>query len=377
MRILLSIHHRLDRNSGAAGVVMRLSEEFAALGHEVRVASFDDMPGNLPQIARRILYPFVLGRIARRWQPDVIDASSGDAWWYYAGCRSGRLMLRITHSHGLEHLSSAVEIEEGARAGRRPGSIKRLFRHGLRLRLVARSFRKADLCFVLNDSEAAFLRDGFGIEASRICCIRLGSDHAGRKGSSKFIGEARRIVQIGAFTIRKGIEHTVPAMSEVLRRRPDASMLFVGTGTGRAQVVNRFPVDVRHRIRVIPSYDNSRLPQLIDGAAICLMPSLFEGYGIAKIEAMACGVVPITSDDPGSATDIADGVDGLVIPRGRTEPLRDAVLDLLDDHERRRAMAVRARAKAAEFSWSKAARHRAGLYETALAELRGGVIPVA
>ncbi|WP_454883796.1 glycosyltransferase family 4 protein [Sphingomonas oryzagri] len=375
MRILLSIHHRLDRDSGAAGVIMRLVEQFVASGHEVRIVSFDDLP-MLPRLVRRLLFPFALSRSARRWQPDIIDASSGDAWWCFRSM-AGHRPVRITHSHGLEHLASRAEIEQAQRRRRWRSPVKLLLRDGLRLRLVARSFRAADRCFVLNESEADFLSAELGIDRSRIHRVRLGSDHAGYHLPSLFLGEPRRIVQIGSFIERKGIRHSVPAMIEVLRLRPRSQMLFIGTGAPRGEVLCHFPAELHDRVRVIPSYVNSALPQLIDGAALCLMPSLFEGYGIAKIEAMACGVVPITSDDPGSATDIEDGEDGLVFPRGNSAALRDAVLALLDAPERRDAMARRAREKAAGFSWERAASDRIALYEQAREELRGGLAPVA
>lgn len=354
---------------------MRLAEQFAANGHDVRIASFDDLP-MLPNIVRRILFPFALSRLARRWRPDIIDASSGDAWWCFRRSVGDRPVC-ITHSHGLEHLASRAEIEQTPRGRQWRSPAKRLFRHGLRLRLVARSFRAADACFVLNESEADFLHAELGIDRSRIHRARLGSDHAGYHLLSIFLGEPRRIIQIGSFIERKGIRLSVPAMTEVLRIRPRSQMLFIGTGAPRGEVLRHFPAELHDRVRVIPNYRNSALPQLIDGAAVCLMPSLFEGYGIAKIEAMACGVVPITSDDPGSATDIEDGEDGIVVPRGNPAALRDAVLALLDAPGRRDAMAQRAREKAAGFSWERAASDRVALYEQALKELRGGLTPVA
>ena len=107
LRILLSIHHELDPDSGAPGSTVALGKAYANLGHEVRLLSFDDLPGHLPHRAAAMAYPpFVAMRLAReaRRGIDVIDASTGDTWVWAALTRGRRRPLLVTRSHGLEHL---------------------------------------------------------------------------------------------------------------------------------------------------------------------------------------------------------------------------------------------------------------------------------
>jgi glycosyltransferase involved in cell wall biosynthesis len=364
LRILLSIHHPLDRDSGAAGVVMRIGEEYRRLGHVVRILSHDDVPGWLGRRAGAAGLPWIFAREIARWRPDVVDASSGDGWLAFPRRRPGG-PLCVTHSHGLEHLSSASEIAEEAGA---PALSKRVWRHGLRLRMVARSFASADLALVLNDAEARYLEGRIGVPAVRIRRMHLGTEHAGVDLPVRG-RPAGAVVQIGAYTRRKGVHVTAEAMTAVLSDRPEATLAFIGTGVPRERVLADYPGALHSRIEVVPRYANAALPGLLAPRSVCLMPSLFEGYGIAKIEAMACGLAVVTSDDAGSRADVADGVNGLVVPRGDATALASTVRMLIDAPERARALGLAGRALAAGRSWSAVAAERIGWYANAVERL--------
>ncbi|MCC2975168.1 glycosyltransferase family 4 protein [Sphingomonas sp. PL-96] len=373
LRILLSIHHRLDRDSGAAGVVMRIAEEYRLLGHQARVLSHDDLP---PWARDRagFLFPLLLARQVTRWRPDVVDASSGDGWLAFSQGMPAR-PLCVTHSHGLEHLSSASEIEEAASSGRRLALAKRLWRHGLRLKLVARSFAAADLALVLNDAEATCLEQRLGVAADAIERIALGTDHAGVP--IRVSGRAPAgVVQIGAYSRRKGVQVTARAMTAILGERADATLTFIGTGVPRETVLADYPAHLHGRIEVVLRYANAQLPALLEPHSICLMPSLFEGYGISKIEAMACGLAVVTSDDGGACADVVDGVNGLVVPRGDATALAAAVRRLFDDPQEAAALARTSRITAAERSWATVAQARLALYRKHARSPAGVAAPV-
>lgn len=360
LRILLSIHHPLDRDSGAAGVVMRIAEEYRRGGHEARILSHDDLPRWITGRARDLAFPALLAAEAGRWRPDVIDASSGDGCIAFSRPIPGGA-LRVTHSHGLEHLSSTREQAEEAQAGRRPSLSKRLWRHGLRLRLVARSFRCADLALVLNDAEAAHLGRVLGVAPGSIRRMRLGTDHAGLRIEAP-ARQPGGIVQIGAYAPRKGVAVTAGAMIRAMMQRPDITLSFIGTGVPRDGVLADYPAALHPRIAVVERYANAALPGLLASRSICLMPSLFEGYGLAKLEAMACGLAVIASDDEGARTDIVHGVTGQIVPRGDDRALAAMVIALVDHPERAEALGRTGMAMASRFSWGVVARERIDAY---------------
>ncbi len=361
LRILLSIHHPLDRDSGAAGVVMRTAEELCRLGHHASVVSYDDIPTIIPDRFRGLAFPFVLERTIARLRPDVVDASSGDGWFAFSS-RSTRGRLRVTHSHGLEHLSSEREIADQNAGGHAISLGKRLWRHGLRLRLVARSFARADLSFVLNDAEADRLRSCAGVALSAVRRIRLGTDHAGI-ALPDGARDPSAIVQIGAYSERKGVKVTAAAMRQVMAVTPLASITFIGTGVHRSVVLADYPTCFHDRIHVIERYANTDLPALLAGSTICLMPSLFEGYGIAKLEAMACGLALVVSDDPGAQKDIRDKENGLVVARNDVEGLRDTVIYLIENPVQASDIGWAGSVTASYFSWSNVTSERLANYK--------------
>jgi glycosyltransferase involved in cell wall biosynthesis len=87
-----------------------------------------------------------------------------------------------------------------------------------------------------------------------------------------------------------------------------------------------------------------------------MLTSPKEGWGIANLEAAACGTANISSDAPGLRDSVVDGVTGLLVPHGDVERLSDAVARLLGDPELRDRMGREGRRFAAGFSWDGSAR---------------------
>jgi glycosyltransferase involved in cell wall biosynthesis len=76
---------------------------------------------------------------------------------------------------------------------------------------------------------------------------------------------------------------------------------------------------------------------------LMVLPTRREGFPNAVLEAAACGVPAITTECTGSRDSVVPGVTGLLIPPGDPQAIRDAVLKLLDEPERRRRMGEAAR----------------------------------
>jgi glycosyltransferase involved in cell wall biosynthesis len=366
MKILLTLHHELNINAGAASVVMRLAEEYRKLGHEVDILSYDDMPKTTRKIAD-ILFPFVVAwQVLTKYRSfDAVDASSGDAWLAFSLPRLNRRQLRVTHSHGLEHLSARREIDDTQRQGRPLAVSKRIWRYGLRLAQVWCSFARADLCFVLNQGEREFLK-GRGIADASIALARLGVSVPVLDALPPESPGVTRVAQLGSYTIRKGVKVTAAALADVMKEFPDLRMVFAGTGASAAVVLDDYPAGLHNRIEVIPRYTNDALTEILRDAAILLMPSLFEGYGIAKMEGMARGLVPIVSDDPGTASDMVDGVNAVIVSTGDAQALKMAIGRLISDPPFRRRLAAAGLETASQAQWSVVAAQRIDIYRNYL-----------
>jgi glycosyltransferase involved in cell wall biosynthesis len=88
-------------------------------------------------------------------------------------------------------------------------------------------------------------------------------------------------------------------------------------------------------------------------ADVFVFPSLFEGFALVILEAMAAGLPVITTPNTAGPDLIEDGKDGLIVPAGDVKALQTAMDSLLNDPERARAMGRAAHEKAKEYTWEK------------------------
>jgi D-inositol-3-phosphate glycosyltransferase len=109
------------------------------------------------------------------------------------------------------------------------------------------------------------------------------------------------------------------------------------------------------------------LPEYYRAADLCLVPSHHESFGMAALEAMACGAAVVASRVGGLATTIQDGVTGVLVPPRDEVALASAIASLLADASRRRTLGRLAARWAQSFAWPSVAR--------ALVELYGELVP--
>ncbi len=114
------------------------------------------------------------------------------------------------------------------------------------------------------------------------------------------------------------------------------------------------------QVRFIGPVAEEDLPALYAGAVVFVFPSLYEGFGLPLLEALACGT-PVVCSDRSSLPEVAGDAALLVNPLD-VDALADALLRLLEDTALREHLAGRAIAHAATFSWERAARETLEVY---------------
>jgi glycosyltransferase involved in cell wall biosynthesis len=106
------------------------------------------------------------------------------------------------------------------------------------------------------------------------------------------------------------------------------------------------------------------LPSLYNLAEAFIYPSLYEGFGIPPLEAMACGVPVITTESSAMIETIGDA--GLLVPPGDEQALSEAMEALLNDAELRARLSAKGLQRAKQFTWEHTARETLRVYEQAL-----------
>ncbi len=108
------------------------------------------------------------------------------------------------------------------------------------------------------------------------------------------------------------------------------------------------------------------LPALYNGADLFCFPSLYEGFGLPVLEAMACGV-PVVTSNTSSLPEVAGEAAILVDPYNVTD-MAAAMRRILEDRELAGELREKGLARAAQFSWEKTARETIAVYEKVLGE---------
>jgi glycosyltransferase involved in cell wall biosynthesis len=160
---------------------------------------------------------------------------------------------------------------------------------------------------------------------------------------------------VGSLGQRKGISYLFTAAREAGR-----AIELTVIGTKPAEPCPALE-NALAGINWIPSLPHSGILEHMRRSDVLVFPSLFEGFGLVILEAMAQGVPVIATPHTAAPDIITDGVDGFIVPIRDASAIAARLVDLYHDRERLLAMGMAARAKASTFTWAS--------YENALARV--------
>jgi glycosyltransferase involved in cell wall biosynthesis len=163
---------------------------------------------------------------------------------------------------------------------------------------------------------------------------------------------------------RKGIRFLLEAAAMLKPQFPDLKIVLAGDGFERPALVQLAQeLGIGEDVIFLGWVSNAELPPFYRAAAVSVIPSLEEGFGIPAAEAMGCEVAVVASDAGGLPEVVENGVTGLVVPRGDSAALAKAIGALLADPQRRRQMGQAGRARALRlFDWDRSAEQFEQLY---------------
>jgi phosphatidylinositol alpha-1,6-mannosyltransferase len=161
----------------------------------------------------------------------------------------------------------------------------------------------------------------------------------------------RVIVSVGRLVHRKGQDHLIQALPQILKSVPDAHILMVGQGPylpHLKKLVARH--NLNDHVSFIGRIQYAQLPQYICAGDIFAMPSRsrffgleVEGLGIVYLEASACGLPVIAGSSGGAPDAVLDGVTGFVVDGENNEEIAAAAIRLLNDVDGAKAMGTAGR----------------------------------
>jgi len=165
--------------------------------------------------------------------------------------------------------------------------------------------------------------------------------------------KATDLVFVGRLIDEKRVDLLLEAMHALAGDFPDLRCTVIGDGPERAALEGRATrLGLREQVTFLGRVDGPRVYSVMKAAAILVLPSIREGFGITVAEAQACGAVPVVVRSPMSAAPalVQDGVDGLVCDP-TTASLAGALASLLSDSARLAAMSRNAKRGAQRYDW--------------------------
>jgi L-malate glycosyltransferase len=166
-----------------------------------------------------------------------------------------------------------------------------------------------------------------------------------KSGARRFApGGEKLLIHLSNFRPVKRVLDCVHILARARKAAP-AHLLMVGDGPDRgpAEILAR-ELGVEEHVSFLGKQDH--VERLIPLAHVLLMPSELEAFGLAALEAMACGVPPIGTNAGGVPELITHGVDGFIETVGDLEAQASRAIELLTDSRRHRTMAAAARSTA-------------------------------
>jgi len=176
------------------------------------------------------------------------------------------------------------------------------------------------------------------------------------------------ILSVGTVQPRKNYSRVVEALSSIRQSGQDLHYVIAG-GSGwlqdelRETIARTGMIDYVHTLGLVEDRD---LPALYSGARMLAMVSLYEGFGLPVLEAMACGTPVITSNL--SSLPEVGGRAALLVDPHDSEAICDAILKLQTDAMSRKQLIEAGYRQAKKFSWERAARELKSTYDEILGD---------
>ena len=292
-------------------------------------------PGRAKERLNRVVWSqFQLPRMARKWKVDLIFTPAPE------GYLGEQLVPQVVMVHDLRPLSHPERSMQSLYFRNWVPPLLRQCRH-----ILANStFTASEICRAT------------GVLEEKISVTPLGydDDHFYPSESKQRLHRRPYLLNIGQAYPHKNLERLIQAFHSIAYRFPELDLLLLGkphpVETNRLQRLAS-ELDLSERVIFKNYVSYSDLPNWYRGALAFVYPSLWEGFGLPILEAMACGCPVLTSY--GSATEEVAGNAARLIDPYSEESLVSAIELLLTSSSYRTSLISEGISNASRFSWDQ------------------------
>ena len=236
------------------------------------------------------------------------------------------------------------------------------------LRMQIRVARRLPAVLTVSQSSAHDIVRDFGVPAERITVVPVGVDPEVFRPPSVPRVAGRIVATASADVPLKGLVPLLEAVAK-LRTERDVELVVVGRprpGGAADAAIER--LGLSDAVRFVHGVPEPALVDLFGSAQVAVVPSLYEGFSLPAVEALACAT-PLVATTAGALPEVVgpDGVSALHVPPGDPEALAAAIGRLLDDPELAARLGAAGRARVVErFTWRAVAEATVAWYRSVL-----------
>jgi len=227
----------------------------------------------------------------------------------------------------------------------------------------------------ISESGRQDVHEHFGIPLEKIEVVHPGVDST---FCPKPVGEVEAfrkreqlpdhfVLHVGTLQPRKNIPLLISAFARL--EQPELEFVLVGgKGWSYQEIYDKVvKLGLQERVRFAGYVPDDDLPLWYNAAAVLVLPSVYEGFGMPVVQAMACGT-PVIAAETSSLPEVAGGAARLFDPEDEMA-LAEHMATVLDDSQIAAKMRQQGLTQALNFSWQQAGQKMATIYRRTLAEL--------
>ncbi len=238
-----------------------------------------------------------------------------------------------------------------------------------------RAVDRADRLIVCSDYMRGHLVDVFGVEESRIEVIVNGVEAPRTAPDRRLPAGEKRVLVAGRLVYEKGFQLAIDALPGLGRRVGPVRLVIAGAGMHepalRARVV---ALGLDGQVDFLGWVEPAAVEALYGAVDVCVVPSIYEPFGLVALEAMAHGCPCVAADTGGLREVVPHGEAGLRFTAGDPAALEAMVALVLGDRGLRERLVAQARAHVAGFDWAVVAARTAAVYDALVRAGRPAVL---
>jgi glycosyltransferase involved in cell wall biosynthesis len=237
------------------------------------------------------------------------------------------------------------------------------------LRMQVRVARRLPAVLTVSSNSRLDIHAEMGVPLERLTVVPVGVDHEVFRPYADVVKQPGRLMVTSSSDVPlKGLVPLLEAVAK-LRTEREIELVVIGSPRPKGRVARALDrLNLTDIVTTISGVTDEELARLYGAAEVAVVPSLYEGFSLPAIEAMACGV-PVVATTGGALPEVvgASGETGLLVEPNNPEALVGAIRTLLDDAALRDRLGAAGRQRVIErFTWQVTARGTAACYDAIL-----------